>query len=342
MKLIESLDSIGDALSAGSAVAIGKFDGVHIGHREILRRLRAHARANGVPSVVFTFAENPLALLRPDQCPPALMSRAQRVEAIERCGIDVCVMIDFTLDVAETSAENFVRDVLLGQLHAQVVLLGENFRFGHRGAGTAALLQDMGSQLGFTVEVAPPVVDRAKEGSRPSDRLMTAPLHLDGSPANDVISSSRIRQALREGRVEDASRMLGAMHAVRGLVVDGDKRGRGLGFPTANLGGELEGFVPGDGVYAGEVIGGVRGETCWRRPASISVGNNPVFTPDASARVEAYLLDFDGDLYGQTIEVRFSQRLRGMEAFASIEMLLKEMHRDVERTRANYQPTPWC
>lgn len=309
MRLVASLAEIVPAeFAAGSCVAIGKFDGLHLGHQSILRRLVADARADGQLAVVFTFANNPLSFLNPERCPQPLMSRAQRLEAFEAAGVDVCVMVEFDAEFAAIPAPEFVTEVLVSQLHARHVIMGADFRFGHRGAGDGALLHELGAHHGFTAESVAWVED----------------------PEVGSMSSSRTRDAVLAGDVETASRMLGRPPAVRGEVVHGDARGRELGFPTANLGGTVEGLVPADGVYAGWVLLGGEREP---RVAAISVGNNPTFTPDEQSRVEAFVLDFAGDLYGQPIEVRFAHRLRGTVRFDSLDELLVQMHADVAETR---------
>ena len=306
MEIIDRLDAIRpEEFAAGSCIAIGKFDGLHRGHRAILSRLVDEARESGSRTVVLTFRNNPLSFLKPEACPLPLMSPEQRLEAFAAAGIDVCVMVEFDAEFASIPAEEFVTDVLVGRLGARHVIMGADFRFGHRGAGDGALLSELGARLGFGAEV----VDWVDEGS-------------------EQVSSSRVREAVAAGEVDRAARMLGRAPAVRGEVVRGDARGREIGFPTANLGGRIEGLVPADGVYAGTaLVDGVE------RIAAISVGNNPTFTPDAQSRVEAFLLDFDGDLYGERIEVRFAHRLRGMERYDSLDALLEQMHADVARTR---------
>lgn len=309
MRVIRSLDAIDPArFDAGSAVAIGKFDGVHLGHRAIIGRMCETAAARDCEAVVFTFTNNPLSLLRPAVCPQALMSPQQRLEAIAALGVDTCVMVDFDEALAAVSAEEFVADVLVETLHSKHISLGGDFRFGHGGAGDAELLGQLGRELGFDVDV----VDWVEV------------------PGVGKVSSSRIREAVLAGDVAAAARMLGRPLAVRGEVVRGDARGKELGFPTANLGGEIEGLVPADGVYAGRVTLPSGSE----HPAAISVGNNPTFTPEGRSRVEPYLLDFDGDLYGQRIEVSFVEWVRGMESFDSLDALIARIRADVEQTRS--------
>lgn len=237
------------------------------------------------------------------------MSREQRLEGFEAAGVDDCVMIEFDEAVASIPAADFVRGVLVGRLRAKHIIMGADFRFGHRGAGDGELLRELGERYGFKAET----------------------LQLVAADGTGQVSSSRVREAVLAGDVEAAGRMLGRSPVVRGEVVRGDARGREIGFPTANLGGEIEGLVPADGVYAGWAVLG-EGDAD-PRPAAISVGNNPTFTPDALSRVEAFLLDFSGDLYGQRIEVRFAHRLRGMERYDSLDALLEQMRADVVRTR---------
>lgn len=307
MRVLESLAAIDPAdFPVGSCVAIGKFDGVHLGHRAILARVRDAARAAGRSAVVVTFANHPLSYLRPEACPLPLTSPEQRIEAFAEIGIDVCVMLDFDEALASIPAEEFVTDVLVGRLGAREIVMGADFRFGHRGAGDAALLRSLGGLHGFAADAVEWV----------------------GDGADGPVSSSRIRDAIASGDVAAASRMLGREPAVRGTVVHGDARGRELGFPTANLGGRIEGLVPADGVYAGWAILG--GE---RLPTAISVGNNPTFTPEGQSRVEAFLLDFDRDIYGEPIEIRFAHRLRGTVRFESLESLIEQMDADVVRAR---------
>ncbi|UOR02262.1 bifunctional riboflavin kinase/FAD synthetase [Leucobacter allii] len=296
-----------ELVSRGSCVAIGKFDGLHRGHEAVLGALARAARDEDLLSIVLTFANHPLSYLDPRRCPQPLMSREQRLEAFAAAGIDVCVMVEFDAAFASIPAEAFVSDILVDALRARHVIMGADFRFGHRGAGDGALLRALGERLGFGAEVVEWVED----------------------PELGRVSSSRVRAAVLAGDVAEAAQMLGHAVAVRGEVVHGDARGRELGFPTANLGGEVEGLVPADGVYAGiAVIDGAE------HIAAVSVGNNPTFTPEGVSRVEAFLLDFDGDLYGRAMEVRFVARLRGMSAFDSMEALVAQMRADVERTRA--------
>lgn len=307
MQLLAALDELRpEDFAQGSAVAVGKFDGVHRGHGAIIESLRREAEQHQLRSVVFTFANNPLSLLAPEACPRPLSSRAQRLELIEAAGVDSCVMVEFDRAFSSIPAQEFVERVLVEQLNVRHVILGADFRFGHRGLGDGALLRELGKVHGFTVEVVESVAD--------------------GDAG--AVSSSLIRDAVVDGDMRRANEMLGRWHSVRGEVVHGDARGRELGFPTANLGGAVEGLIPADGVYAGAVvIDGVE------RDAAISVGVNLTFEPEGEPRVEAYVLDFAGDLYGKTMEVRFAQRIRSMLPFDSVDALIARMHEDVDETR---------
>lgn len=307
MRVYESLAEISGAdFAGGTAIAIGKFDGVHRGHRALLDCVTEVSEARALTPVVFTFTNNPLSLLRPEACPAPIMSREQRIDALSDAGATACVMVPFDEQLSAIPAEEFVEQVLVGQLHVKHICVGSDFRFGQGGAGDPALLKSAGERLGFSVQIIGNVED----------------------PSIGKISSSRVREAILQGDVETAFRMMDRHVALRGEVVHGDARGRELGFPTANLGGVLEGLRPADGVYAGWAI--IDGET---HKAAISVGANVTFDPEGESRVEAFLLDFDGDLYGKRLEVRFVERLRGMVAFPNVEALLVRMHEDVRETR---------
>ena len=289
-----------------SAVTIGKFDGVHAGHRAVITTLRRSAEAQGLRSVVVTFDRHPLALLAPEKCPPALVGPEQKLDLLEGTGVDAALVLTFDRELSLQSPEDFVTTILVDALRARLVLVGSDFRFGHRGAGDVALLSELGRVHGFAVEIVDDVMPR--DGRR--------------------VSSTWIRELLSEGRVSEAAVLLGHAPAVRGMVVHGAKRGRELGYPTANLSPDSDGLIPEDGVYAG-----------WlqvaraRYPAAISVGNNPTFDGVAQKQVEAYVLDKEIDLYDQVVEVQFVERIRGMVAFTGIEPLIVQMGDDVERVR---------
>ncbi len=291
-----------------TVVAIGKFDGVHTGHSLVLKKAIVDAASLGAKTVAVTFDRNPLAVLRPEHCPTELVSLAQKIDLLGGTGIDAVLVLTFDEAMARVPAEEFVERILVGNLRAKTVLLGHDFRFGHRGAGDPELLRRMGEKFGFTVDAVGDVTD---EGDR--------------------VSSTRIRELLAEGDVATAGRLLGRPHAVAGEVVHGLKRGRELGFPTANLSPHSQGDVPADGVYAGWL----RTEDGLHRRAAISVGTNPTFDDVEMRQVEAYVLDeTDLDLYGQHVVVEFVERIRGMVAFRGIPALIEQMTDDVVRTRA--------
>ncbi|MCE0508121.1 MULTISPECIES: bifunctional riboflavin kinase/FAD synthetase [Microbacterium] len=289
-----------------SAVAIGKFDGVHAGHRAVIARLNEAAAARGSRAVVVTFDRNPLAILRPDRCPENVVTVERKLELLGEMGIDATLVLTFDEELAARSAHDFVTDILVGALEVSTVLVGEDFRFGNRGAGTPDLLRELGPEHGFSVEVVDDV-------------------YLPGSARR--VSSSWIRELLMEGDVATATTVLGRYPDVRGEVVHGLKRGRELGFPTANLSTIVDAFVPADGVYAGWLVDH---DTGIRHPSAISVGTNPTFDDVLVRQVEAHVLGETGlDLYGHDVSVEFVERLRGMVAFEGIEKLMEQMAADV-------------
>ncbi|MEN0083787.1 MAG: bifunctional riboflavin kinase/FAD synthetase [Leifsonia sp.] len=289
-----------------SAVTIGKFDGVHTGHRAVIDRLRAVAAERGLTSTIFTFDRNPLELLAPEKCPASLVSNAQKLDLLASTGVDATLMVAFDRALAGLDPEEFVHTILVDRLHAAAVLVGSDFRFGARGAGDVAMLRRFGEKYGFDVELIDDV--RPEHGRR--------------------VSSTWIRELLADGDVRHATELLGSAPTVRGLVVHGAARGRELGFPTANLSPESEGLIPADGVYAGWLTDA--GE---RYPAAISVGNNPTFEGVPHKQVEAYVLDRDLDLYDHTVEVSFVERIRGMVAYTGVEPLIAQIADDVQRAR---------
>ncbi|MGX7679950.1 bifunctional riboflavin kinase/FAD synthetase [Jatrophihabitans sp. DSM 45814] len=299
----------------GRCVAtIGVFDGVHRGHQQIIARAKDVARPRDLPVVLITFTPHPSEVVRPGSHPPLLTTNTRKAELAAQFGVDVVVFIPFTVEFSHLSPAEFVHQALVADLHADAVVVGENFRFGHKASGDVSMLVELGQRFGFDAEGVPLL----SEVSRP-------------------ISSTYIRSCVEAGDLDAASHALGRPHRLDGVVVRGDQRGRDLGFPTANVRAETFAAVPADGVYAGRVVrldewGNTRTDT-ESRIAAISVGTNPTF--DGRHRsVEAYILDFDGDLYGQNLGVEFVSRLRGMVKFDSIADLVVQMADDVERTRS--------
>lgn len=303
-----------------SIVAIGKFDGVHSGHRAVIARARIEGAAAGARVVAVTFDRNPLSLLQPERCPEPLSSLDQKLDLLAGEGVDATLVLRFDETLAALPARTFVERFLVHALGAVTVMVGDDFRFGRGGEGDPQTLAELGGEHGFTVDV---VGDVQGAGRR--------------------VSSSWVRDLLHEGDAEGAARLLGRPHTLRGEVVHGLKRGRELGFPTANLSPDAEGFIPADGVYAGWLVdeGPVASPAAavTRYPAAISVGTNPTFDDVPVRQVEAYVLDeTDLDLYGHRVEVQFAHRIRGMVAFEGIEALMAQMADDVARARAVLQP----
>jgi riboflavin kinase/FMN adenylyltransferase len=279
---------LGDAVPRPRRIAVGEFDGVHLGHREVIRG----------SDTVLTFEPHPLRVVRPEAAPKLLTSLDAKAELIAELGVEELVVIPFDQGFAHQSPDEFIDHVLVERLQATRVSVGENFRFGHRAAGDPAML---GADARFEARVVPLV-------------------EVDG----EIVSSSHIRALVLAGEVETAARFLGAPFQLRGEVVEGDRRGRTLGFPTANLVPDEALVCPGHGVYVARANG-----DC----AAVSVGVRPTFGTGRAVLVEAYLIDQEVDLYGQTLKVDFLSRLRGERRFESVDALVEQMHRDVERTR---------
>jgi riboflavin kinase / FMN adenylyltransferase len=307
----QGLDDVPDGWGP-SVVTIGVFDGVHLGHQRVVGRAAEVATELGLPVVVVTFDPHPDEVVRPGSHPPFLCTARRRAELLAGLGADAVCVLPFTREFSELGPDDFVRAVLVDRLHAARVVVGEDFRFGYRAAGDVPLLAQLGEKYDFTVEGVPLLADN---GLR--------------------ISSSEIRERLAAGDVAGAARDLGRPHRVEGVVVRGHRRGRALGFPTANLETLPHTAIPADGIYAGWLTTlDPSGRELERWPAAISVGTNPTF--DGQERsIEAYALDRDDlDLYGVHVAVDFAARLRGMERFDSVDDLVAQMHRDVAAAAA--------
>ncbi len=278
---------------AERSVAVGTFDGVHLGHREVIK---------GADSVL-TFEPHPVSVVAPQHTPKLLTTLARKAELVASLGVQELIVIPFDREFASRSASEFIDDVLVGGLGAKQVAIGENFRFGHKAQGDPTLLS--------------------------ADRRFRTVVHPLLEVDGEIVSSSHIRGLVLAGEVAEADRLLGASFELRGEVVHGDERGRELGFPTANLVPEEALVCPGHGVYAciaeSEVIG--------VRAAAVSIGVRPTFQTGRGELIEAYVLDFDGDLYGSELRLRFLERLRGERRFSDPAALIEQMHRDVARTR---------
>jgi riboflavin kinase / FMN adenylyltransferase len=304
-----------DEVPAGwgdSVVTIGEFDGVHCGHQSIVARAAQLGRERGLPVVVVTFDPHPDEVIRPGSHPPILSSARRRAELLAGLGVDAVCVLPFTLEFSRLDPDEFVRAVLVERLHAAAVVVGEDFKFGHKAAGDVPLIGRLGEKYEYTTEGLP-LLDR------------------DGV----TISSTAVRELLAAGDVAGAAKLLGRPHRVEGIVVRGHQRGRQLGFPTANVESPPHTAIPADGVYAGwlAILDEVGQETR-RWPAAISIGTNPTFDGTVQT-VEAYALaPHDLDLYGVHAAIDFGARLRGTLRFDSIEALVEQMHLAVARTRA--------
>ena len=320
MQRWNGLDDIPDGFGP-CVVTIGVFDGVHRGHAALIGRAVRAAHERGVPCVVMTFDPHPLSVIAPDRAPAMLATVAHRLDLLAGCGVDASLALPFTREFAHLTPEEFVQTILVERLRAGLVVVGANFTFGRGGAGTVADMARLGTSEGLDVDAV------ALVGA---DELTARP---GSDSGGDAVSASRIRALLAAGEVEQVSALLGRPFRADGVIVRGEQRGRAMGYPTANLDMAADAAVPADGVYAGRVC---RLETDGSRTelgiGAISVGTNPTF--DGQHRtVEAFILDFDADLYGDVLGVEFAHRLRGMVRFDSIEALIVQMDADVVQAR---------
>jgi riboflavin kinase/FMN adenylyltransferase len=308
MRVFEGLGAVPTGFGP-SAVTIGKFDGVHPGHRAVISELKSVAAERGLVAGVVTFDRNPLSLIAPEKCPVSLVSNAQKIELLEAAGVDATLVLTFDQALASQEPEEFVESVLVDALQARVVFVGADFRFGVRGSGNVELLDRLGKRYDFEVRHIPEVAAGGGESRR--------------------ASSTWIRELLDAGDVDTAAAQLGRLHGIRSTVVHGERRGRALGYPTANLSPDIEGFIPRDGVYAAWAT-----VPAGRFGAAVSIGNNPTFEGVPQKQVEAHLLDQSFDLYGQPIELEFVEYVRPMNRFESADALATQMHADEQRVRA--------
>lgn len=300
-------------------LTIGVFDGIHRGHAELIARAVKSGRARGVPTVLMTFDPHPMEVVFPGSHPAQLTTLTRRAELAEELGIDVFLVIPFTPDFMKLTPERYVRELLVERLHVLDVVVGENFTFGKKAAGNVETLRKAGERLGFAVESVSLVAE-----------------HQQSEPV--TFSSTYIRACVDAGDVVAAADALGRPHRVEGVVVRGDGRGRGLGYPTANIAPPMHSAIPADGVYAawftvlghgpasGSLVSGQRYQ------AAVSVGTNPTFS-GRTRTVEAFVLDADADLYGQHVALDFVARLRGQVTFDSVDDLTEAIGRDVDKAR---------
>jgi riboflavin kinase / FMN adenylyltransferase len=308
MRLFHGTDNAG--IQRPTVLTLGVFDGLHLGHQLIMRTVVERARAVGAVPTVITFDPHPRAVLHPESAPPLLQTFDQKLEGLGVLGIEQTIVVRFTEEFASIRAADFLKDVVVDRLHAKEVYLGAGFAFGHNREGNIELLKRIGSQLGFVAGEAPEVKLR---GAR--------------------VSSSRIRQLLAAGRVNLARRMLGRPYGVEGRVERGSERGHKLGFPTANLHPHNR-VIPRNGVYVtGTLVDGQ-----WRRSVT-NIGLRPTFADATEPSVETFVMNWDGDLYGDVVRVRFLYRLRDEMKFSSVEQLTKQIARDVERANSYFDRT---
>ncbi len=282
-------------------ITLGNFDGIHLGHQKILASVIKRAQRLGAPSLVYTFDPHPLKVVAPHKCPPLIVGLEDKKALIEAAGIEYLVFARFTQELAATAPEEFAREVIVRRLGAVEVLVGENFSFGRGRSGGVGRLKELGRDMGFVVRAVPPC-----------------------TRGGQMVSSSRIRALICDGKVKKAASLLGRPFFIRGRVVSGDSLGRTLGFPTANIepAGEL---IPLDGVYA--VMTTLQGA---RYKGMVNIGRGPTFK-GKSRKIEVHILGFKGDLYGEDISVEFMKRLRNEKAFCDGDALIRQIKRDRER-----------
>ncbi|MBA4371716.1 MAG: hypothetical protein C0402_02510 [Thermodesulfovibrio sp.] len=290
-----------------SVITLGNFDGLHLGHQELIRRVIGRAKETGGESMVVTFRPHPLKILCPEKCPPLISIYEEKIKLIEDLGIDVLVKIPFTLEFAGMPPETFVREVLCSMLGAREIFVGANYRFGRERKGTVQTLRDLGRECGFVVREVEQI-----------------------SLGGEVISSTKIRHLLKEGEVDHASRLLGRSYAITGVVVRGDGRGRTLGFPTANV-APKHAIIPAHGVYAVRLF--VRDRFY---DGIANIGIRPTFSKETLS-IEAFLFAFDEDIYGEEISVYFLEKIRDEKKFGSVEDLIVQIQKDIERAKEIHQ-----
>jgi len=294
-----------------SVLTIGMYDGVHLGHRTVIEQLKARAKELGARSVVVTFDRHPMSIVRPEQAPKLLTTLDQKLELLESTGVDAVVVVGFSEEQSRETPVDFVKRVLVDALHCRAVIVGNNFLFGHMRQGNVTLLREMGERHDFSAEGIV-LVPRA-----------------DG--VDEPVSSTAIRRALAGGEIDTATRMLGRPYELRGTVVDGDKRGRTIGFPTANVAIPEGMCLPADGVYA----------AVYRRPdgsehaCALNLGRRPTFYENQQySLLEAHLLDFAGDLYGEQASIEFLAFLRSEQQFSGLDQLKGQLQVDIEHARS--------
>lgn len=310
MRVVRGSQMLEQPLERG-VLTVGNFDGLHVGHQSIMQTVTTRATAHGGQAAAYTFEPHPRRVLHPGSSPRLLTTLEQKLELFEAAGVDVTIVEPFDEGFAAMPAERFVREILHGRIGPREVYVGYDFRYGRDREGSMRTLTELGPHLGFSVTIIPEV----RVGERD-------------------VNSTRIRELLAAGEVEDAEVLLGRPYTVRGSVVEGDRRGRGLGFPTLNLRPDNE-ILPAEGVYAGHVR--FLDEGAPQRNAAFgavtNVGRRPTFKAEDPVLAEAHLIDFDADAYGRRIELTFQHRLRAEQKFADVDALRAQIQKDVERGR---------
>lgn len=308
MDIYQGLDSIDNYNNI--AIALGNFDGVHLGHRELIRRTIDLARHNDGTPAVFTFDPHPMKIIQPDLCPPMLLTREEKIRLFSELGIKLLIIAPFTEDISSLSPEQFMQEILIKRLNVKSVVVGYNYSFGHKGSGDAAMLVELAAKNGITAEIVPPVKCGETE-----------------------VSSTLIRNYLLEGNVTEAARFLGYLPFIVSRVVTGFQRGREIGFPTANLNLAEDILVPANGVYAVKVY---IGDIC--RYGVANIGVKPTFDPNQPKNVEVHIFDFNEDIYGSKIKLEFIRRIRGECQFSSVDELIQQINKDVQVAKTCFAP----
>jgi riboflavin kinase/FMN adenylyltransferase len=316
MKLFRKLTDFSPALRGG-ALSIGNFDGVHRGHETIISQLKLFADQLNSPAIVFTFDPHPVRILRPDQTPPPLTWTNRKADLLAELGVDIVVAYPTDLDLLKLSYQAFFKQIVVEKIGASAMVEGPNFFFGRNREGNTQTLRRLCNQHKVELKIVDPLLD---------SKICKLPNGVDQGYSADYISSSRIRDLIRSGDVDTAASLLTHPYRIRGMVTHGSARGAKIGFPTANL-DAIDTLIPAMGVYAGRTY--IDGRSHW---SAIHIGPNPTFG-EQIPKVESHLLDFEGSIYGQPIEVDFISRLRDIRQFDSVEELTQQLDRDVAATR---------
>lgn len=303
MKIVKGLEHYrkGQPLS----LALGNFDGVHRGHQQLIKENIKDAKRRRIIAAAFIFEPHPMRVLYPDRAPKMLISTDRKIELLSALGLEMVILTPFTLEIARLTPEYFARNILYETLGVESVSVGFNHTFGHKGAGTAATLQRLGREIGFDVNVVPPVRVR-----------------------NEIVSSTLVRQALEAGNISDAYRLLGYWPMLEGGVVGGERRLGPIGVPTANLQVEEDIIIPASGVYAAKVV--VRDEVC---NAVVNIGRKPTFHDSYPLTIEAHIFDFHKVIYGETMRIYFLDRIRGEQRFSGVEELVAQIKKDAAQAK---------